>query len=293
MKQQLKGSLMLLLAAMIWGAAFVAQSASLDYIEPFTLQASRFFLSGTVLLPFALLTRPQSAAKDAFFSTKKTLTYGVACGIFLCIASAFQQFGLVYTSVGKSGFITALYIILVPLAGIFLKKKVSAAIWLSVALALCGLYFLSFSGEGGLNLGDVLTFCSAIFFTFQILLIDHIGTRIRGVALACIQSFTVSFLSTIGMLIFEHPTWEAILSCWLPIAYAGICSGGIAYTLQILGQQKSDPTVASIIMSSEAVFAAFFGWLILGQNLAPREYLGCAVMLCAIMLAQLPLGKKT
>lgn len=293
MKQQWKGTVFLLLAAMIWGAAFVAQSKGMEYVEPFTMQACRFFLSGAVLLPFVLLTKPAAVTAEVYFSKKQTVLYGIACGLLLFIACTFQQFGIVYTTVGKSGFITALYIILVPVAGVFLKKRVSLNIWLGVLIALVGLYFLCMNGQASINLGDVLTFFCSVFFSAQILLIDRIGSRIRGVTLSCIQAFTVSALSFIGMLIFEHPTWSAILACWLPILYAGLLSGGIAYTFQILGQTHSDPTIASLLMSLEAVFATFFGWLLLGQALSPREYFGCGLMLFAIVLAQIPMRKKT
>ena len=291
MKKQWKGSLFLLLAAMIWGAAFVAQSKGMEYVGPFTLQASRFFLSGTVLLPFVLLTKPPVIAREILFSKKQTALYGICCGILLCIACTLQQFGLLYTSVSKSGFITALYIILVPVAGIFMKKKVSLNVWLGVLIALCGLYFLCLGGSVRLNFGDVLTFFCSIFFSAQILLIDRIGSRIRGVTLSCIQSYTVAAISFVCMFLFEHPTWDAIVACWLPITYAGILSGSVAYTLQIIGQNHSDPTIASLLMSLEAVFATLFGWLLLRQELAPRELLGCALMLCAILLAQIPIHK--
>ena len=296
MKQQLKGSLLLLLTAMIWGTAFVAQKEGMDHIGPFTMQAARFFLSGTVLLPFVLAGRRQQAAlrEKSGLSRGGVLLRGVICGLLLCAASTFQQFGLIYTSVGKSGFITTLYIVLVPLAGIFLGKRAGGRVWVSVAVAVAGLYFLCMGGVERVNPGDLLTLASAFFFTAQILYIDHLGTSMGGVQLACIQSYTCSVVAAIGMLLFETPSWDAILSCWLPICYAGILSGGVAYTLQILGQRYTDPTLASLLMSLESVFAAVGGWLILHQTLSPRELIGSALMFAAIILAQLPgKAKKT
>ncbi len=290
MKEQVRGSLLLLLTAMIWGTAFVAQKEGMDHIGPFTMQATRFFLSGTVLLPFVLAGRKQQAIlrRQQGITFGGVLLRGFICGLLLCAASTFQQFGLIYTSVGKSGFITTLYIVLVPLAGIFLGKKVGARTWLSVLIAVAGLYFLCMNGESAINTGDVLTLISAFFFMAQILYIDRIGTTVGGVQLACIQSYTCTLVAGIGMLLFETPSWDAILGCWLPICYAGILSGGVAYTLQILGQQHTDPTLASLIMSLESVFAALGGWLILHQTLSVRELTGSALMFAAIILAQLP-----
>lgn len=293
MKEQFKGVLLLLLTAIIWGVAFVAQKEGMGYVGPFTMQSTRFFLSGLVLLPFALAGRKQQAALRQKTGMRKrdVLLRGVICGVLLCFASVVQQFGLVYTSVGKSAFITALYIALVPLAGIFLRRKIAANTWIGVGIAVVGLYFLCISGGTPINIGDVLTLISAFFFTAQILYIDHVGNSVDGVQLSCIQSFTVSILAGIGM-IFERPTWDALLACWLPICYAGILSGGVAYTLQILGQQRTNPTLASLLMSLEAVFAALGGWLILHQALTARELIGSALMMAAIVLTQLPFKSK-
>ena len=289
-QQQLKGSLLLLLTAMIWGIAFVAQKEGVSRIGPFTMQATRFFLAGTVLLPFALAGRKRQAAlrEQSGLSRGGVLLRGFLCGLLLCAASTFQQFGLLYTSVGKSGFITTLYIVLVPLAGIFLGKKVGGRVWASVVIAVAGLYFLCMHGTMSVNAGDLLTLVSAFFFMAQILYIDHIGACMDGILLACIQSYTCCVIGAIGMLLFETPSWSAILSCWLPICYAGILSGGVAYTLQILGQQLVPPTLASMILSLESVFAVLFGWILLHQALSARELLGCLVILIAIVIAQLP-----
>lgn len=292
---QAKGNLMLLLTAMIWGAGFIAQSAGMEHVGPFTMQACRFFLAGLVLLPvIALRDRSGKSARPATRAQRRHLLLcGSICGVLLCIASSFQQFGILYTTVGKSGFITALYIILVPLFGLLLRQRVGRNVWLGAVLSLAGLYFLCMSGgAGGVNLGDVLTFVCAVFFALHILYIDHVGAQIDCVRLSCIQFFVNAALSAVCMALFEAPSWDAIVRCWLPIVYAGALSGGAAYTLQIVGQQYTTPTLASMILSLESVFAAVFGALLIPeQALQGREILGCALMFCAIVLAQLPARK--
>lgn len=293
---QTKGNLMLLLTAMIWGAGFLAQSAGMEHVGPFTMQASRFFLAGLVLLPvIALRDRRGSGARPVTRAEKRRLLgCGSVCGVLLCIASSFQQFGILYTTVGKSGFITALYIILVPLFGLFLRQRVGGNVWLGAAVSVAGLYFLCMSGgAGGVNLGDVLTFVCAVFFALHILYIDRVCADVDCVRLSCIQFFVNAALSAVCMAVFETPSWAAVARCWLPIVYAGALSGGAAYTLQIVGQQYTTPTLASMLLSLESVFAALFGALLIPeQALQGREILGCALMFCAIVLAQLPAKKK-
>lgn len=293
----LKGNLMLLLTAMIWGAGFVAQSAGMAYIGPFTMQTCRFFLSGLVLLPLILVRdiRGKSDKKPVTSKEKRQLLLsGAICGLLLCVASSFQQFGILHTSVGKSGFITALYILLVPLFGLFLHQKVSRNIWFAVALSLGGLYFLCLSGgASSINLGDLLTLICSVFFALHILYIDHVGSRVDCVRMSCIQFFVNAGISAVCMFLFETPTLNAIFSGWLPICYAGILSGGVAYTLQIIGQQYTSPTLASMLLSLESVFAALFGALLIpDQALSGRELLGSVLMFAAIVLAQLPSRKK-
>ena len=292
MKKQWKGSVMLLLAAMIWGAAFVAQSTSLEYLQPFTIQAVRFCMSGLVLLPFALIGERRRRKISEQLSVRKTLVRGIICGVMLFAACSFQQFGLIYTSVGKSGFITALYILMVPLFGIALGKQIGWQIWCCVGIAVAGLYFLSGVGAGSFNIGDVLTLVCAGLFAVQILYVDHVGSSVNGITLSCIQAFSCAAASAVCMLLFETPQIDRILQCWLPLCYAGILSGGAAYTLQIVGQQNCEPTLASLLMSLESVFAALFGLLLLGQTLSSTELLGCALMFGAIIFAQIPLKKK-
>lgn len=295
MKQQTKGCLTLLLTAMIWGAAFVAQSESMQYIGPFTMQATRFFLAGLVLLPVIFFCDKRGFTQNRPVTReekKRQLLSGIVCGLFLFGGSSLQQLGLLHTTVGKSGFITALYIILVPLVGLFLKKRVGLNVWCGVVLSLVGLYFLCMRGAAALNPGDLLTFGCAVFFTFHIVYIDSVCGALDGVRLSCIQFFTCSTISAVLMFALEAPTWQSIAACWLPIGYAGILSGGAGYTLQIIGQRNTPPVLASIIMSLESVFAALFGWLLIGQALSGWELLGCALMFAAIILAQLP-GKRT
>ena len=291
----LKNSLLLLLTATIWGVAFVAQSVSMDYIGGFTFNAIRNIIGAITLVPVILIFSKQDPAADQNPAdrqkARKTLiTGGICCGILLCLASNFQQFGIKYTTVGKAGFITACYIIIVPIIGIFLKKKCSPFIWIAVLLSLGGLYLLCISpGEGfSIGKGDTLVLICAVLFSFHILTVDHFSPLVDGVKMSCIQFLVCGILSGIPALIFENPNITNILQTWMPILYAGILSCGVAYTLQIVGQKGMNPTVASLIMSLESCISVIAGWLILGQNLSSREIFGCVLMFGAIMLAQLP-----
>lgn len=291
----LKNSLLLLLTATIWGVAFVAQSVSMDYIGGFTFNAIRNIIGAITLVPVILIFSKQNPAADQNPAdrqkARKTLiTGGICCGILLCLASNFQQFGIKYTTVGKAGFITACYIIIVPIIGIFLKKKCSPFIWIAVLLSLGGLYLLCISpGEGfSIGKGDTLVLICAVLFSFHILTVDHFSPLVDGVKMSCIQFLVCGILSGIPALIFENPNITDILQAWMPILYAGILSCGVAYTLQIVGQKGMNPTVASLIMSLESCISVIAGWLILGQNLSSREIFGCVLMFGAIVLAQLP-----
>lgn len=291
----LKNSLLLLLTATIWGVAFVAQSVSMDYIGGFTFNAVRNIIGAITLIPVILIFSKQNPAADQNPADKqkarKTLiTGGICCGILLCLASNFQQFGIKYTTVGKAGFITACYIIIVPIIGIFLKKKCNPFIWIAVLLSLGGLYLLCISpGEGfSIGKGDTLVLICAVVFSFHILTVDHFSPLVDGVKMSCIQFLVCGILSGIPALIFENPNITNILQAWMPILYAGILSCGVAYTLQIVGQKGMNPTVASLIMSLESCISVIAGWLILGQNLSSREIFGCVLMFGAIVLAQLP-----
>lgn len=294
MKQEHKGNLMLLLAAVIWGAAFVAQSEGMKFVEPFTMQATRFFLAALVLIPVIALRDKSGTTEYIPHSPadyKRLLLGGAASGVFLFTASSLQQVGLLYTSVGKSGFITALYVVLVPLLGLFAGNKLPLRVWIGVVLAVAGLYFLCVRDAGALNKGDLLTMACMVFFSLQILVVDRFAKGVDGVRFSFVQFLVTALLATVFMFATETPTMDAILQCWLPICYAGILSGGAGYTLQILGQRHTKPAIASLLMSLESVFAVLFGWILIGQKLAPLELLGCILMFAAIILAQLP-GKK-
>ena len=294
MKKRTLGNTLLLLGAMIWGAAFVAQTVGMEYVEPFTFQACRSFLGSFVLIPvIAFRDRRGYSSKPATrASRKQTLVAGLTCGMLLFTAWSLQQLGLLYTTAGKSGFITSLYIILVPLLGIAAGKKVHPVIWGSVVLAVIGLFLLCGSENMGIGKGELLTLGCAAAFAFHILYIDRISDRVDGVRLSSMQFFVCGSISAIVMLLFETPNWNAIMQCWLPICYAGILSSGVAYTFQIIGQAHTDPATASLLMSLESVFSAVFGWLLLNQLLQLREAIGCLVVFAGVLLAQPPVFRK-
>ena len=300
----LRGSLLLLLTAAIWGVAFVAQSVGMDYVGPLTFNSVRSLIGALVLLPVMLVLdqREKAQNQDASGSArtmkdKKTdrtlLIGGAVCGVFLCLASNFQQFGIQYSTVGKAGFITAFYIILVPVFGLFLKRKCGPFIWIAVAMALAGLYLLCMTdGFSSVDRGDLYLLICAVLFSFQILAVDHYSPLVSGVKLSMMQFLICGIGSGIPALLFEHPQVPSILAAWQPILYAGVLSCGVAYTLQIIGQRDLNPTVASLIMSLESCISVLAGWLILGQSLTRREITGCIVMFAALILAQLPTPQK-
>ncbi|NLY54557.1 MAG: DMT family transporter [Firmicutes bacterium] len=288
MKSKLQGELMLLLTALIWGASFVAQRAGMEHIGPFTFNGIRSLLGSLVLVPLILVRQRRQSPMTR--EQKKTLLLGgVLCGIVLFVASSLQQHGMVYTTAGKAGFITALYIVLVPIFGLFLKQKIRPALWFCVALATTGLYLLSVSeGFSAINRGDALVLASAGVFAVHILIIDHFSPQTDGVKMSCLQFLICGLLSIPFMLTLEVISWPSILDCWLPIGYAGVLSCGVAYTLQIIAQKQTEPTIASLILSLESAFALLAGMILLREKLSVREALGCLVMFMAIILAQLP-----
>lgn len=299
-KTSLKNPLLLLLTATIWGIAFVAQSVSMDYVGGFTFNASRFLIGAVVLLPVIIFfeqkapkTAKAASAPTVPAQNKKDLIIGgIACGICLCLASNFQQFGIKYTTVGKAGFITACYIVIVPVIGLFLGKKCSRYIWIAVAMSLIGLYLLCITDGFSIGKGDILVLICAFLFSLHILVIDHFSPKTDGVKLSCIQFFTCGILSAIPALIFEHPDLSSICKAWQPILYAGVMSSGVGYTLQIIGQKDMNPTVASLILSLESCISVIAAWIILGQQLSAKELFGCVIMFAAIVLAQLPQKQK-
>ena len=296
MKQQIKSSLILLLTAAIWGVAFVAQSVGMEYIGPFTFNAIRCVLGGLVLIPVILVLKKkkETGAENQEKEDKKTLwTGGIACGVILCIASNLQQFGIMEASVGKSGFFTALYIVMIPVIGIFIGKRPGIKLWFCVALAVVGMYLLCMKdGSFTIERADIMLLLCALAFSFHILVVDYFSPKVDGVKMSCIQFFVCGVLSAVGMLFTETPDISNIQAAWLPLLYAGLLSCGVGYTLQIVGQKGINPVIASLIMSLESVISALAGWVILGQVLSPKEILGCVLMFVAIIITQIPIGNK-
>ena len=285
-KEQLKGSAQLLFATLIWGCAFVAQSVGMDHLGPMTFQAIRSILAVLALLPVTAL---MDRSPDSFlprWKSKGLWKTGILCGLALFAAQSLQQVGLLYTEPGKAGFITAMYIVLVPVLGLFLGKKCGIRVWISVLLAVGGLYLLSCVGVTKVNIGDLLILISAGAFAVQIVLIDVLAQELDGIRLNCIQFMVVTVLSALAAAVTETPTWQGVMDCALPLLYAGVLSSGVAFTLQILGQQHLPPAPASLIMSLESVFAVLAGWVLLHQTLRPIEALGCALVFLAVILSQ-------
>lgn len=309
-KNSLKGSLLLFLGAFIWGTTFIAQSVGVNHLNAFAFNCIRNFIGVIALLPVLLwqiCTKPKnmnsvqeidSSANSLYQNIKEIfskdlLIGGLICGTALCIASNFQQLGIAYSTVGKSAFITALYIVLVPLMGLFFKKKLSIQIWIGVILAMIGLYLLCMKDEVFvLSTGDIYLLLCAFFFTIQITAVDHFAPKVNCVALSMMQFFVTAILSGIGMIFTKIPTWADITAAAIPLLYAGVLSCGIAYTLQIVGQKYLSATVATLIMSLESVFASLAGWLILNELLSTKELIGCGLVFAAVILTQLPAPPK-
>ena len=290
---RMKNNILLVLTALIWGCAFVAQSVGMDFVGPFTFNMARFLIGAIVLLPviwFMDRQRKTSAEKGA--GQKTLIIGGICCGIALAVASTLQQLGILFTTVGKAGFITAMYIVIVPLLGIFIGKKVRPLIIGCVAIAVVGFYFLCMTESLRLGLGDFLVLLCAIAFSIHILVIDHFSPKVDGVKMSAIQFLTAAIISAVPTLLWEQPVFTEILQAWQPVLYAGVMSCGVAYTLQIIAQKNADPTVASLLLSLESVFSVLAGWVLLGQGLSLKELFGCVLIFCAIILAQLPEKKK-
>lgn len=295
MKKQLRGSLWLVLATIIWGSTFVAQSMGMDHIGPFTFQAVRCAMGALFLVPVAAVTDRFKKDGSTFFKrwfNKKLWKAAFLCGIPLFIAAGLQQMGLVDTDAGKSAFLTAMYIVFVPLIGIFRKKKPSKWVLPSVVLGVVGLYFLSCMGVTSISASDLLLMGCAVAYAVQITCIDIFANEVDSVRLNCLSCALVSLISWVVVLFAETPTWEAINGCWGSLLYAGVLSMGIAYTLQILGQKDVEASTASLLMSLESVFAVLSGWIVLGDTLSLWESIGCVLIFAAIVISQLPEKKK-
>lgn len=308
---KVRQSLLLFLTAVIWGVAFVAQSAGMEHLGPFTYNGSRSVLGGLVLLPcIAFLDRVQGqsrgdgsvreavtlggadeTAKQAG-NGRQLLIGGLCCGLILFAASNFQQFGIQYTTVGKAGFITAMYILIVPVLGLLFHRKAGLQVWIGVLFGVTGLYLLCMQDSLRLDRGDALVLVCAFIFSLHILVIDHFSQKVDGVKMSCIQFWVCGILSLLCSVLFESPDLHSIVISWLPVCYGGIMSCGVAYTLQIVGQKGMNPTVASLILSLESVVSVIAGFLLLGQAMSRRELFGCLMMLMAIIFAQLPDRKQ-
>lgn len=321
--KSIRGSIMLVCAAMIWGSAFVAQSIGLDYMKPLTFNTVRCIIGGIVLLPVVAVfekkkngkkkgelprgsdpsigaavadvcefeedapaaSQPETEKKR---SRRDLWLGGVLCGIALFLATNVQQIGLMYTSAGKAGFITTLYIVIVPVLGLLFGKRAPFTVWVSAFLALGGLYLLSVREDFTIGAGDLLILLCALCFSAHIMLVSYFSPRCSGVAMSCIQFFVVGILGIIPAIVLERPAIGEIFSGWAPLLYTGVLSCGVAYTLQIIAQRDVNESVASVLMSLESVFSVLTGWLILHERLSVQEYLGCALIFVAVLLAQLP-----
>lgn len=307
MNQNVRNSCLLVLTALIWGIAFVAQTTGGDTVGAFSFNCIRSLIGGIVLIPVIHVLDTKTDKKPKTAAEKKTLlTGGIACGCVMFIASSFQQLGIsLGTEAGKAGFLTACYILLVPILGLFLKKKCGWNIWIGVVLTLAGLYLLCMNGTTGFSLrfSDGLVIICAVCFSLHILLVDHFSPLVDGVRLSSIQFIISGLIGLIPTFFVDiHHSlsgfyaWLPALqswNAWIPILYAGVMSCGVGYTLQIIGQNGLNPTIASLLMSLESVFSVLAGWIIIGQKLTPREILGCVIIFVAIVLAQIPVNAKT
>ena len=298
----IRSGFLLFLAASIWGAAFVAQSVGMDYMGPATFNAARFLLGGAVLLPvlaFRAARGPERALEMADPGKKggvRLAAGGICCGLALCGASLLQQIGIQDTAVGKAGILTTLYIVIVPLIGIFLGKRAGAKVWGAAAMALAGMYLLCMSGSPSgagtsfltVGRGDAFVLGGAVLFSVHILAVDRFSPGTDSVALSCIQFFTSGAICTVLALLTEAPSVSALMAGALPVLYAGVLSCGVAYTLQVVGQKEVEPAAASLILSLESVVSVLAGWAVLGQRLSGRELAGCALVFAAVILVQLP-----
>ncbi|MDY3239552.1 MAG: DMT family transporter [Anaerovoracaceae bacterium] len=301
MSKKMKSNILLLLTAFIWGSAFVAQKSGMDYIEPFTYNGIRTFIGGLVLIPviifFTKKNNRQNGTEEKVFDFEKdkiAIIGGICCGLALFVASSLQQFGVSYTTAGKAGFITTLYVVFVPILSLLLRKKVRPIMWVCVALGAVGLYLLCMTDASfSLQFGDMLVLLCAVAFAVHILVIDHFSPKADGVKISCVQFLVSGVLGIICMFIFETPDLGNILACWLPILYAGVLSCGVAYTLQVVAQADADPTAASLILCLESVFAVISGAILLHESMSPRELMGCAVIFAAVIISNLPEKKAS
>lgn len=290
-----RNSFLLFLTACIWGMAFVFQSKGMEYMDPLTFNGVRSLIGAVSLLVFILVRNKLTGRSLKDLDWRVTLKAGLCCGIALTIASTLQQYGIVQTSVGKAGFITTLYIIFVPIAGLLFGKRVSKIVWLAAGMAAVGMYFLCMNESFSVNFGDVLVFICALFFTAHIMVIDYFSPKTDGVVISMIQFTVCGIVCIIGAFIWGNPAWSQITSGVSTLLYAGVMSCGVAYTLQIVGQNGVNPTVAALLMSLESVVATIagvaaykIGFLKTDQTMTPRQIAGCVIVFAAVILVQLP-----
>ena len=291
-EKKILGFFLLFLTALIWGVAFVAQSVGMDHIGPYTFNTGRLLLGALVTMPWAImeLKKQKNAEeeREVYIRKRNSSVIGAAfCAVVFFLAVNLQQFALIGSSVANVSFITTLYILIIPIIGMFLGKKHGLSIWIAIAIAVVGMYLLCIKEGLVLEMGDILAFICAVMFALQILIVDHYVPKSYVIVLSCTQNLFAGLISFVFMLIFEGVNLEGIKTAWLPLAYTGILSTGLAYTTQMLGQKYLKPTVASLIMSLESVIAAIAAWLIIGQALSLREMLGCALVFIGVIIAQI------
>ena len=291
-EKKILGFFLLFLTALIWGVAFVAQSVGMDHIGPYTFNTGRLLLGAGVTMPWAIMELKKQKnveeEKEVYIRKRNSSVTGAAfCAVVFFLAVNLQQFALIGSSVANVSFITTLYILIIPIIGMFLGKKHGLSIWIAIAIAVVGMYLLCIKEGLVLEMGDILAFVCAIMFALQILIVDHYVPKSYVIVLSCTQNLFAGLISFVFMLIFEGVNLEGIKTAWLPLAYTGILSTGLAYTTQMLGQKYLKPTVASLIMSLESVIAAIAAWLIIGQALSLREMLGCALVFVGVIIAQI------
>jgi drug/metabolite transporter (DMT)-like permease len=289
MNKNTKGTIFLLLAALVWGCGLVAQKAGMSHLGPFAFTAIRCTLGGVIMLPLiSILNKSKSSEPKDKATTKRTLLGAACCSIALTSLILFQQFGLPHTTVGKAGFITALYILITPIMGIFLGKRAPRSLWIGVAVGLVGMYMLClYNGFSGFTFGDLMMLLASVAAAAHIHVIDHFVETVDPVKLSAYQFIITGLICIIPAIIFETVTWNAIIDCLIPILYAGIFSCAVGYTCQVVGQKYVDPSLSSLLLSLETVFSLFAGWLIFGEVLATNEYIGCGLMFIAILIAQI------
>jgi len=296
MKSNTKGSLILILCAFVWGMAFSAQSSAMEHIGPVTFVFLRAIITSIVLFAayplFRLGKKKRADTAEKKVPAKAYILLGGMLGIILVAAVSLQQIGIVYTTAAKSGFITALYIVMIPVIGIFMKKRVGWLVWVAVAVSVIGLMLLCLDKDLSINRGDILTLGCAFVFSFHIILVDKFAADMDSVLLSAIQFGVSAVVALPIMLLTEEVSFSSIFACWPSIIYAAVFSGAIGYTLQFIGQKYTEPTLASLLMCLESVFAALGGWILLGETLLPKEFIGCMLMLGASIVAQIPTGKK-